>query len=412
MTDTQTIQAVASIIMVFAALTFMRAVKIRKELKIWQYAFSILAIGLVLSNLEGDFFDLTNNLCYMLAVILAFIASRKDYVRYVLNRKEEVIKIAGPIALVVSPVILGIEFVMLFLALMSTYYCLRVYFAQRTPTHLFMGSSLGAASFSTISQMMSHFEIEIGQALGVAGSILFSTLILVSGTVAIIEYELTYSRIKLQQNMTFIQAQLTQNRELSTKLATFANTLAENTKTMYSSNENISKAQQEISQSASRQVGAITETKMRFKQFYDVFEKIESSIKDIMDISNAIEQIANQTNILSLNAAIEAARAGEAGRGFNVVADQVRKLAAQSRESVLKSGTMFTQISALLTQQKTAAEDLNKNVQTVAEFASDISANTEESAASVEQELAMTSSISEAAQELATIANQLVLEMK
>jgi methyl-accepting chemotaxis protein len=69
----------------------------------------------------------------------------------------------------------------------------------------------------------------------------------------------------------------------------------------------------------------------------DVSDKIEVAVKDmstasnnIKTIINSINQIAEQTNLLALNAAIEAARAGEAGRGFSIVADEIRKLAEQS----------------------------------------------------------------------------------
>ena len=77
-------------------------------------------------------------------------------------------------------------------------------------------------------------------------------------------------------------------------------------------------------------------------------EKIKSlsqNATEIQNITNVIDAISGQTNLLALNAAIEAARAGEQGRGFAVVADEVRALASKTAEATEKIGSMLTQIN-------------------------------------------------------------------
>lgn len=200
-------------------------------------------------------------------------------------------------------------------------------------------------------------------------------------------------------------------------------------------------------------VDTVTES---FSELVEKIQNVEGNINKINEITTLIKGISDQTNLLALNAAIEAARAGEAGRGFSVVADEIRKLAEQSKhstENIVKlistisqdtekmvettdvvSNQLLTQRSSITTAIESFGEitkavndinpkieettkiameinnkknDIIERVEATSSVAEEVSASSEEIAATSQEVSASTQEISALAQELSNMTNSM-----
>lgn len=95
--------------------------------------------------------------------------------------------------------------------------------------------------------------------------------------------------------------------------------------------------------------------------FKDRFLTLENNVISVNENLSLINDISDQTNLLALNASIEAARAGDAGKGFSVVAEEVRKLAEITKETSNKIDTQLSEINKTINLIKSSVSDLNKN---------------------------------------------------
>ena len=102
----------------------------------------------------------------------------------------------------------------------------------------------------------------------------------------------------------------------------------------------------ELAQEGARKIQMISETILRLAEMTSEMQgkmnELDQSSAHIASVTDVIKEIASQTNLLALNAAIEAARAGDSGRGFGVVAEEVKKLAAHSEQSVQEISSLIT----------------------------------------------------------------------
>ena len=137
----------------------------------------------------------------------------------------------------------------------------------------------------------------------------------------------------------------------------FANTLAEQSKELESSMNKLLQGTHSQASALEQSVSAVSEINASMHSVSEQTTEATAQAQDIKNIVSVIQDIAEQTNLLALNAAIEAARAGEHGRGFAVVADEVRKLAEKTSKSL---GEIEANINMLVQSVNEISEAVNE----------------------------------------------------
>ena len=258
-------------------------------------------------------------------------------------------------------------------------------------------------------------------ARAVAGGDLTATVI-PSGATEIAELGHSFNTMIANLNtlVTDLRAASTQVNSASTELSASAEELAATTTEQSAALTEASATTEELAQTSSAIAETVSRVAVQATETREILEQAERDVMvssertlalaervaEIGGILTLINEIADQTNLLALNAAIEAARAGESGRGFTVVAEEVRRLAERSKASAGEIATIIGGVSAETNATVMAMEKGAKQMQNGLGLLEEVTDATTQISLTTQQQRSATAQVVETMEQLTSASRQ------
>jgi len=256
---------------------------------------------------------------------------------------------------------------------------------------------------------------------------LLSKMQRIAGEASLIAEQVTSAADELSSQADQVSSGAEVQRERTTQTATAMEEMNATVLEVAQNSASSASSAQNAKDQAQEGATVVREASSAIREVYELTTTLKKSMAllgnqttDIGQIMNVIEDIADQTNLLALNAAIEAARAGEAGRGFAVVADEVRKLAEKTMDATKEVGNAIETIQNgasdniksvdhAATAVERATELANKSGESlgrIVDFADETSGQVQSIATAAEQQSAASEEINQAVDDINMIASE------
>jgi methyl-accepting chemotaxis protein len=173
--------------------------------------------------------------------------------------------------------------------------------------------------------------------------------------------------------------------EKTTSVAAASEEVSRNVQTVASATEELTASSTEISHQVNQSTDVARKAVSEATTSRDNIETLVDAAQKIGDVVNIITDIAEQTNLLALNATIEAARAGEAGKGFAVVASEVKNLANQTAKATEDISNQIAGIQSSTGAAASSIENVSSTINQIEEIASSVAAAVEEQTAATKE---------------------------